>query len=76
VIGQRARVRGDIPEDLQDASRTIFSDPQKPELDKFYDQIAWSAGRNGLPVLSLRYAKGGCFDFTKSALTSRGLTKV
>jgi endonuclease/exonuclease/phosphatase family metal-dependent hydrolase len=66
----------DIPADLQDAPRTIFSDPQKPELNKFYDQIAWFTGRNGLPALSLQYAKGGYFDFTKSALTSRGLTKA
>jgi len=66
----------DIPDDLQDAPRTIFSDPQKPESNKFYDQIAWFTGRNGLPALSLRYLRGGFFDFTKSALTSRGLTKV
>src|SRR5215210_8239055 len=66
----------DIPDELKDAPSTIFSDPQKPELNKFYDQIAWFAGRNGLPAFSLRYAKGNYFDFTKSALTSRGLTKV
>ena len=66
----------DIPDELQDAPRTIFNDPQNPELNKFYDQIAWFAGRNGLPALSLRYVKGEYFDFTKSALTSRGLTKV
>jgi endonuclease/exonuclease/phosphatase family metal-dependent hydrolase len=66
----------DIPADLQDAPRTIFSDPQKPELNKFYDQIAWFTGRNGLPALSLRYSKGGYFDFTKSALASRELTKI
>jgi hypothetical protein len=39
----------DIPEDLQKAPRTIFDDPHEPELNKFYDQIAWFAGRNGLP---------------------------
>jgi endonuclease/exonuclease/phosphatase family metal-dependent hydrolase len=66
----------DTPDDLQDVPRTIFSDPEKPELNKFYDQIAWFTGRNGLPALSLQYAKGGYFDFTKAALTSRELTKV
>ena len=66
----------DIPEDLQGVPRTIFADPDKPHLDKFYDQIAWFTGRNGLPALSLRYSRGGFFDFTKSALTSRGLTKT
>ena len=66
----------DIPEDLQGAPRTIFGDPQKPELNKFYDQIAWFTGRNGLPALSLRYSRGGYFDFTDAALASRGLTKM
>ena len=55
---------------------TIFSDPDKPHLDKFYDQIAWFTGRNNLPALSLRYTRGGFFDFTTAALTSRGLTKA
>jgi endonuclease/exonuclease/phosphatase family metal-dependent hydrolase len=66
----------DIPLDLQEVPRTIFSDPDKPHLDKFYDQIAWFTGRNYLPALSLRYSRGGFFDFTTAALTSRGLTKT
>ena len=66
----------DIPEDLQGVPRTIFADPGRPHLDKFYDQIAWFAGRNGLPALSLRYSRGGFFDFAKAALTARGLTKT
>jgi len=65
----------DIPEDLQEVPRTIFADPGRP-LDKFYDQIAWFTGRNGLPALSLRYSRGGYFDFAKAALTKRGLTKT
>jgi hypothetical protein len=66
----------EIPDHLQDVSRTIFSDPQMPELNKYYGQIAWFTCRNGLPALSLRYSRGGYFDFTKAALTSRGLTKT
>jgi len=66
----------DIPADLQVVPRTIFSDPQRPDLDKFFDQIAWFTGRNDLPALSLRYSRGGFFDFTKAALTSSGLTKT
>ncbi len=66
----------DIPADLQEVPRTIFSDPEHPHLDKFYDQIAWFTGRNGLPALSLRYTRGGYFDFTRAALTSRGLTST
>ena len=66
----------DIPEDLQGVPRTIFSDPDNPYLDKFYEQIAWFTGRNGLPALSLGYTHGGHFDFTGAALTERGLTRT
>lgn len=66
----------DIPEDLQKVPRTMFSDPAHPHLDKFYDQIAWFTGREGLPALSLEYSRGGFFDFTASALASRGLTRT
>jgi endonuclease/exonuclease/phosphatase family metal-dependent hydrolase len=66
----------DIPADLQDVPRTIFADPEHPHLNKFYDQIAWFTGRNDLPVLSLRYSRGGYFDFTESTLASRELTKT
>lgn len=59
----------DIPADFQDVPRTIFSDAEYPHLNKFYDQIAWFTGRNNLPALSLRYSRGGFFDFTQSALT-------
>ena len=45
-------------------------------MDKFYDQIAWFTGKNGLPALSLRYSRGGFFDFTKAALAKRSLTKT
>ncbi len=66
----------EIPTDLQAVPRTIFADPENPHLDKFYDQIAWFTGRNGLPALSLEYSKGSFFDFPKAALISRGLTKT
>ncbi len=66
----------DIPADLQQVPRTIFSDPEKPHLNKFYDQIAWFTGRHGSPALSLKYLRGGFFDFTKAALKSRGLSKA
>ena len=29
------------PDDLNKVPRTLFSDPDKPNLSKFYDQIAW-----------------------------------
>jgi endonuclease/exonuclease/phosphatase family metal-dependent hydrolase len=63
------------PEDLNQVPRTIFSDPDEPNLGKFYDQIAWFTGANNAPALSLKYSRGGSFDFTRAALKSRNLTK-
>jgi endonuclease/exonuclease/phosphatase family metal-dependent hydrolase len=63
------------PEDLNRVPRTIFSDPKEPDLNKFYDQIAWFAGDETRPGLSMKYTRGGNFDFTKVALKSRNLTK-
>lgn len=66
-----------VPNDLHKIPRTIFSDPNKPEMDKFYDQIAWFTGEDKVtPALSLKYRKGGSFDFTKTALSSLNLTKL
>ena len=65
-----------IPEDLQNLPRTIFSDPNKPDTNKFYDQIAWFTGNDNTPALSLKYLRGGNFDFTKVALKSLNLTRL
>jgi endonuclease/exonuclease/phosphatase family metal-dependent hydrolase len=43
--------------------RTIFSKPGQPELDRFFDQIAWFQTVKGKPYLTLAYRKGGNFDF-------------
>ena len=64
------------PEDLNNVPRTIFSDPNKPDPGKFYDQIAWFEGSGKTPKLTLKYLRGGNFDFTKVALKSLGLTKT
>lgn len=64
-----------IPEDLHKIPRTIFSDPNKPDANKFYDQVAWFTGNDNTPALSLKYSGGGSFDFTKVALKSLNLTK-
>lgn len=64
------------PKDLHDVPRTIFADPKRSNLEKFYDQIAWFTGDNNMPALSLEYLQGGYFDFTQVALTSLNLTKT
>jgi len=58
---------------LQDKPRTLFSDPEKPDVEHFFDQIACFTGQGGLPALSLKYRTGGNYDFTKTALPSRNL---
>ncbi|GAB4442636.1 MAG: hypothetical protein Kow00120_11600 [Anaerolineae bacterium] len=65
-----------VPADLLNLPRTIFSDPAKPALAKFYDQIAWFTTGNRAPALSLKYLQGGNFDFTKTALRARNLTRT
>jgi endonuclease/exonuclease/phosphatase family metal-dependent hydrolase len=65
-----------IPEDLHRVPRTLFSDPEKPNLSKFYDQIAWFPQVQGRPAFSLRYNRGGSFDFTRCVLQSRGLDRL
>jgi endonuclease/exonuclease/phosphatase family metal-dependent hydrolase len=65
-----------VHRDLHDVPRTIFADPDKPNLEKFYDQIAWFTGENNIPALSLEYLQGGSFDFTQVALTSLNLEKT
>jgi endonuclease/exonuclease/phosphatase family metal-dependent hydrolase len=64
------------PDDLNRVPRTIFADPSNPQLNHFYDQIAWFTGESGVPALSLVYRSGGSFDFLKSALSSLEITKL
>lgn len=63
------------PDDLNKVPRTLFSDPNQPQPDKFYDQIAWFPQVEGQPAFSLKYSRGGSFDFTNAALKSRNLDK-
>jgi endonuclease/exonuclease/phosphatase family metal-dependent hydrolase len=64
-----------VPQDLHNVRRSIFADPGESDPGKFYDQIAWFTGEGNLPALSLRYLRGGGFDFVPTALHSRGLSK-
>lgn len=64
------------PDDLNAIPRTIFSEPDEPDTKKFYDQIAWFTDDHGHPQLSMEYATGGSFDFTKNVLTSRSEQKL
>jgi endonuclease/exonuclease/phosphatase family metal-dependent hydrolase len=64
-----------VPQDLNQVPRTIFADPDNPNLEKHYDQIAWFTGDNNVPALSMKYIQSGYFDFTQVALKILNLTK-
>ena len=63
------------PDTLNKVPRTIFSDPNKPETGKFYDQIAWFHDANGRPRLSMAYRSAGFVDFLPYVYRDQGLTK-
>jgi hypothetical protein len=60
-----------VPPELQrpEITRSIFN------KTKYYDQIAWFNGTNGLPKLNLNFLQGGNYDFVGKVLTDRNLTK-
>lgn len=58
-----------IPEELEQVTRSIFDET------KFYDHIAWFDGANGVPRLSMKFLRGGNFDFVGKVLKTRNLTK-
>jgi endonuclease/exonuclease/phosphatase family metal-dependent hydrolase len=60
-----------IPPALQNdkVTRSIFDET------KYYDQIAWFQNSNKKNNLSLEFITGGNYDFLKTALSNRGLTK-
>lgn len=64
-----------VPDDLNQVPRTVFGDPDKPNLSKFYDQIAWFPKVDNQRAFSLKYNRGGSFDFTQAAMLSRGLDR-
>lgn len=66
----------EVPRELHDVPRTIFSDPHKSGKSHFYDQIAWFTEERGRPALSLKYRTGGYFDFKDIALPRRNLSKT
>lgn len=57
-----------VPEDLNDIRRTIYDDSTK-----FYDQIAWFENDQNVSQLSIKYIRGGSFNFGPHVLRERGL---
>lgn len=44
-----------VPADLHAVPRTLWSDPDEPHLDKFYDQIAWFTAADGGSLQVLQF---------------------
>ncbi len=60
-----------VPDALQndDVTRSIFKET------KYYDQIAWFNNNKDIPNLSLEFINGGNYDFVKTALINRNISK-
>ncbi|MGB6035550.1 MAG: endonuclease/exonuclease/phosphatase family protein [Cryomorphaceae bacterium] len=58
-----------LPDDLSDVRRMIYD-----KSTKYYDQLAWFKDENGEDKISLEFARGGTYDFTRIALNSRDYT--
>ena len=61
-----------IPDALQkpEVTRSIFNET------KYYDQIAWFDDNENVPKMTLEFVKAGSYDFVKTALKNRNLTKL
>jgi len=63
------------PAALNAVPRTVFSDPDKPETNKFYDQIAWFETQVGMEKLSAPFLSAGFVDFLPYVYTETKLSK-
>jgi endonuclease/exonuclease/phosphatase family metal-dependent hydrolase len=65
-----------VPDDLMTVQRSIFDNPNKLSLDKYYDQIGWFQNDSGSIALSMTYRKGGGFDFLPYVYLDINLSKT
>ena len=64
-----------VPAVLHHVPRTVFSDPDAGDTDKFYDQIAWFVD-GGRALIDLTFASAGGFDFLPFFYRDAGLSKT
>jgi exonuclease III len=58
-----------VPEDLTEVRRTVFD-----QRATYYTQIAWFQNQHSIPQLSIKYVRGGIFNFGPHVLKGRDLT--
>lgn len=63
-----------VPDVLIGLPRTIFDDPDDPDDDSFYDQIAWFES-GGEALIDLEPQDGGNFDFQPHVYTETNLSR-
>ena len=63
-----------VPGVLTGLPRTIFDDPDDPDDDSYYDQIAWFES-GGEALLDLEVQNGGNFDFMPHVYTNTSLSR-
>lgn len=63
-----------VPDVLIGLPRTIFDDPDDPDDDSFYDQIAWFES-GGEALIDLEPQNGGNFDFQPHVYTDTNLSR-
>lgn len=64
-----------VPDDLHQVPRSIFADPNHPDKEKFYDQIAWFETGTKKRRIAMDYVKGGGFDFLPHVYQNTNLSK-
>jgi len=63
-----------VPAELDSVRRSIFADPDNPQREKFYDQIAWfEDGRDRL--LDMAFLSAGGIDFVPHLYTDPKMTR-
>ncbi len=62
-----------VPGALNAAPRSIFARPDQPQLDKYYDQIAWF--EHGSARLQMPLSGAGHFDFVPHVYRGLGLSR-
>jgi endonuclease/exonuclease/phosphatase family metal-dependent hydrolase len=58
-----------VPTDLETLRRTVFD-----RNSTYYTQIAWFESKDNIPELSIKYLRGGVFNFGPHVLKNKGLS--
>ena len=61
---------------LELIARTLSSSIEHPDLQSFFDQIAWFQTVKGKPYLSLTFRQSGCVNFQGAVLTALNRTQL